>query len=419
MMRSNTVTPRDEISRPVPTRTLPVVPERSTNADTNRNQKARRLRVALVVEAAGGGVAVHIADLIRGLRARGGIEIHLVVPSGDRFDGTIIDESVLAQCDSVHRLPVQRSVGASDTLAFAHLFRCLREIMPDIVHSHSSKAGALARLCLGPWKQVYTPHAVYTLNPYLPRAQRRFYGLIERLLGRFRSDRIIAVSVDEAEHLHQVLRIPADRIATIFNGVPAPSLMPAAAARAALGLPSNAVVVGFVGRLEFQKGVDRLASAARSLLDRGMDDVIFAVIGPGDFMGASGICAQGVPSNIRLLGAVPAARRYFSAFDIFALPSRYEGFPYVVLEAMAARVPIVSTRVSGAAELIGAERMGFVVPNTDDVAAFSDAIGALAQDPSMRESMSLNCERAVERFSTSSMVNQTVDLYKRLIRERK
>ncbi|WP_244201219.1 glycosyltransferase [Paraburkholderia rhynchosiae] len=375
------------------------------------------MRVALVVEAAGGGVAVHIADIVRGLRARGGFEIHLVVPLGARFDSAIVADDVLAQCDTVHRLPMLRSVGASDITAFASLFKCLRRIQPDIVHSHSSKAGALARLCFGPWKQVYTPHAVYTLNPYLPPGQRRFYGLVEGFLGRLRSDRIIAVSVDEADHLRDALRIPAARIETIFNGVRAPSLLPALEARAALGLPGNAVVVGFVGRLDFQKGVDRLIRVAQNLLDRGLHNVIFVVMGPGDFMAAAGVTADAIPDNVRVLGLVPHAGRYFSAFDIFALPSRYEGFPYVVLEAMAANVPMVSTRVSGAAELIDAEQMGFVVSNEDDTTVFAEATAALAEDPMMREHMSLNCERAAGRFSAAGMVERTADLYKRLLKE--
>jgi glycosyltransferase involved in cell wall biosynthesis len=375
------------------------------------------VRVALVVEAAGGGVAVHIADMVRGLRARGGFGIHLIVPIGARFDGVILSEEVLAQCDTVHRVPMRRSPGGADALAYAQLSKCLRRIRPDIVHSHSSKAGALARMCMGPWKQVYTPHAVYTLNPYLPRMQRRFYGLIEALLGRFRSDRIIAVSLDEAAHLRQVLRIPAARIETIFNGVPTPALLPAIDARAALGLPRDAVVIGFVGRLDFQKGVDRLVRIARCLLERRVDNVIFAVMGPGDFGRASALNEEDMPTNIRLLGLIPEARRYFSAFDIFALPSRYEGFPYVALEAMAAGIPIVSTRVSGAAELIDAEQIGFVVPNEDDISLFADATVALAQDSMIREHMSRNCERAVKRFSASAMVERTASLYKCLLKE--
>ena len=375
------------------------------------------LRIALVVEAAGGGVAVHIADMVRGLRAMGGFEIHLIVPQGARLDTAVIDKEVVAQCDTFHRLPMHRSVGSADVVAFAQLFRCLKQIGPHIVHSHSSKAGALARLCIGPWKQVYTPHAVYTLNPYLPQAQRRFYGLIERFLGVMRSDRVIAVSVDEARHLHEVLRIPAKRVETIFNGIPAPALMPRTDARAALGLPQDAIVVGFVGRLDFQKGVDRLARIAQSMLDRKLSQVVFAVIGPGDFVAAADMNAQSIPANLRVLGLIPQARRYFSAFDIFALPSRYEGFPYVALEAVAAGVPIVSTRVSGAAELIDAEQTGLVVPNEDDTNLFADAIAALAQDPQTRESMSRHCERAAQRFSCAAMLERTVDLYECLVTE--
>ncbi|MEM5314225.1 glycosyltransferase [Paraburkholderia sp. JHI869] len=375
------------------------------------------LRVALVVEAAGGGVAVHIADMVRGLRERGGIEIHLIAPQGDRFDEVLLGDAVLAQCDSVHRLPMRRSVGKSDTVAFAQLFRCLNRLQPDIVHSHSSKAGALARLCFGPWKQVYTPHAVYTLNPYLPAGQRRFYGLIESMLGRMRSDRIIAVSLDEAKHLSETLRIPGARVETIFNGVPKSDALPARDAREALGLPHDPVVVGFVGRLDFQKGVDRLARIARALEERRVDNVIFAVIGPGDFVQAAALDGQPVPSNVRVLGRVSHARRYFSAFDLFALPSRYEGFPYVLLEAMAAQIPVVTTRVSGAGELVDAEQIGFVVSNEDDVTLFVEALATLAADPAMRARMRQNCQRAVERFSISAMVDKTVALYQRVLKE--
>ncbi|WP_256702199.1 glycosyltransferase [Burkholderia sp. SRS-W-2-2016] len=383
--------------------------------ESGNGKARRRLRIALVVEAAGGGVAVHIADLVRGLRKLGGFEIHLVVPHGKRFDHVILGDEVLAQCDSVQRVAMHRSVGAADMVAFAQLFRCLQRLRPDIVHSHSSKAGALARLCFGPWKQVYTPHAVYTLNPYLPPAQKRFYGLIEGLLGRFRSDRIIAVSIDEAEHLQQTLHIAASRIETIFNGVPAPRLLSRADARAALDLPRDAVVIGFVGRLDFQKGVDRLARVARTLLERGLREVVFAVLGPGDFAVAAGLDERSIPANVRVLGAIPDARRYFSAFDVFALPSRYEGFPYVVLEAMAAGVPVASTRVSGAAELIDAQQLGYVVPNEDDVTLFADALDALVREPALRERLRRNCERTAERFSAAAMVERTAHVYRQLI----
>ncbi|WP_175852117.1 glycosyltransferase family 4 protein [Burkholderia cepacia] len=371
-----------------------------------------RLRIALVVEAAGGGVAVHLADLIRGLSAHDGIELHLIIPQGPRFDASILDASVLAHCRSVHAVPMRRAVGWRDAIAVARLYRHLLRIGPDIVHSHSSKAGAIARLCIGPWRQVYTPHAVYTLNPSLRGWRRRFYGTIERVLGCLRSSRIVAVSRDEAAHLHDTLGIPDHRIDTIVNGVTPPRLMPRDDARRALGLPNDAVVVGFVGRLEHQKGVDRLVRIARGVHRRCGNAVQFVVIGPGDFDAAAGPDADDVPPNLRVVGAVEGANRYFSAFDLFALPSRYEGFPYVCLEALAARVPTVASNVAGAAELIRSHDIGLVVPNDDDTTDFMHAVVTLADDTALRRGMRANCAHALEHYSAAAMVQRTLALYR-------
>jgi glycosyltransferase involved in cell wall biosynthesis len=370
----------------------------------------RPLRVALVVEAAGGGVAVHLVDLIDGLAANG-VEVHLIAPRGSRFDATILNADVLARCASITRVPMQRSVSWRDMVALVHVFRALTRIKPDIVHAHSSKAGVLARLCFDAWKQVYTPHAVYTLNPYLARNARRFYGAIESQLGRTFSDRIIAVSADEAEHLRHELRIPSERISTIYNGVPEYARLPRAAARDALGLRADAFVVGVVGRLEFQKGIDRLVRLAERFSTKSAGRLQFALIGGGDIRKAAGVEANRLPSALRYVGRVVDARRYFSAFDAFALPSRYEGFPYVYLEAMAARLPIVTTRVAGAETLVAGEGIGFVVANEDDMIEFEAALTMLLEDPRVCGRMAANCARAVERYSAQRMIAQTLNVY--------
>ncbi|QTD93210.1 glycosyltransferase [Burkholderia anthina] len=383
-------------------------------ADTHA-PRTSRLRIALVAEAAGGGVAVHLAGLIDGLSASGDVELHLIVPDGPRFDGKILDERVLSRCASVHRVPMQRAVGWRDALAVFHMYRCLLHIRPDIVHSHSSKAGAIARLCAGPWRHVYTPHAVYTLNPSLSAFQRRFYGTIERLLGRLRTHRIIAVSQDEAQHLQHALGLPAHRVTTIVNGVAPPDTMPRCDARRALGLCDDALVVGFVGRFDHQKGVDRLVRIARGVYRRCGRSVQFVAIGPGDFGTAAGPDADYVPPTLHIAGAVDRASRYFSAFDLFVLPSRYEGFPYVCLEAMAARVPMVASRVAGAAELIDAYGIGIVMPNEDDTTSFARTVAALADDAAQRERMRANCAAALDDFSAATMVRRTLDLYRALV----
>ncbi|MET3631993.1 glycosyltransferase [Burkholderia sp. 572] len=374
------------------------------------------LRIVLVVEAAGGGVAVHLTDLIAGLRVRSNAEIHLIAPLGERYDDAMLS-SAAAQCHSFHRLPLRRSVGPHDLTGMLALRRLLRRLQPDIVHSHSSKAGALARLCRGPWKQVYTPHAVYTLNPTLSPAKRAFYGGIERVLGNACSDAVIAVSQDEADHLHE-LGIAPQRIRIVENGVTPPRLLTRQAARIALGLADDIFVVGFVGRFDHQKGVDRLVRIARLLERRYNRRLQVVAIGSGDFARAAGDEARDLPLNLHIAGRVDDARRYFSAFDLFALPSRYEGFPYVCLEAVAARVPMVATDVAGAAELIAAHRVGLTVTNDDDPTVFAAAIGWLVNHPAAFRSMRDQCAQAYAHFSADAMVDRTLAVYRALLQEK-
>ncbi|MBR7965352.1 glycosyltransferase family 4 protein [Burkholderia cenocepacia] len=377
---------------------------------------AAPLRVALVVEAAGGGVAVHLTDLIAGLRARSNVEIHLIAPLGARFDDVML-AGAAAQCKTFHRLPLRRAVGTHDLRGVLALRRLLRRIRPDIVHSHSSKAGALARLCRGPWKQVYTPHAVYTLNPTLSPAKRAFYGGIERMLGNACSDAVIAVSQDEADHLH-ALGIAHERIRLVENGVTPPRLLAGQAARIALGLADDTFVVGFVGRFDHQKGVDRLVRIARLLDERYGKRLQVVAIGSGDFDRAAGDEARDLPANLRIAGRVDDARRYFSAFDLLALPSRYEGFPYVCLEAVAAHVPMVATQVSGATELIAEHRTGLTVPNNDDPGAFAAMVGRLVDHPAAHRLMRAQCARAYAHFSADAMVDRTLAVYHNLLQEK-
>lgn len=374
------------------------------------------LRLALVVEAAGGGVAVHLTDLIAGLRARANTEIHLIAPLGERFDGAMLS-GALAQCTSFHRLPLRREIGPRDVHGLFSLRSLLHRLRPDIVHSHSSKAGALARLCRGPWKQVYTPHAVYTLNPTLSAAKRAFYGRIERVLGNACSDAVIAVSQDEADHLH-ALGIARDRIRLVENGVTPPRLLSGQAARIALGLADDTFVVGFVGRFDHQKGVDRLVRIARLLDDRYGKRLQVVAIGSGDFDRAAGDEARDLPANLRIAGRIDEARRYFSAFDLLALPSRYEGFPYVCLEAVAARVPMVATQVSGATELIAEHRTGLIVPNSDAPDVFASVVGRLVEHPAAHRLMRDQCARAYPHFSADAMVDRTLAVYRDLLQEK-
>jgi glycosyltransferase involved in cell wall biosynthesis len=310
---------------------------------------------------------------------------------------------------------MRRAIGPHDLVSFSRVFRALALIRPDIVHSHSSKAGVLARACQGPWRQVYTPHAVYTLNPTLKPASRRLFGALEGFLGRFLTDRIVAVSDDEARHLHDDLKIPFARVATVWNGAPLFERVDRQAARRRLDIPDDAFVVGMVGRFALQKGVDRFVSIARKVGERMGSRVQFVCIGGGDFSAAAGVANDAMPPNLRVIGAVPNARRNFNAFDLLALTSRYEGFPYVYVESVAAGVPIVSTRVAGADALVASYQAGVVVPNDDDPIPFAEAVIALASDPQRLAQLRSHCLIAATHFTAHRMVEETLTVYRRCI----
>jgi glycosyltransferase involved in cell wall biosynthesis len=384
--------------------------ERNSTAATHGS-----LNVVMVAEAAAGGVAVHLADLLRGLVMRG-VDVHLIAPQAeDRFDTQLLNNECLALCRSATRLPLHRSIGLHDISSFAQIYKAIEAVRPDIVHAHSSKAGVLARACFGAWRTVYTPHAVYTLNPTLRAASRCLFGAIEGAFGRWLNDRIIAVSDDEARHLHEDLWIPRERIETIWNGVPSFERMTRTDARRRLGLSDDVFVVGMVGRFAFQKGIDRLVEVARKVGEKSVRRVEFVCIGTGDFASASGADGKTLPSNLTVAGALPDARRYFDAFDVFALPSRYEGFPYVYLEAVASGVPIVSTHVAGADALVTKHNTGVVVPNSDDVTPFADAIVSLASDSTHLAELRQNCAAAAAHFTSERMIDQTLALYRQCL----
>lgn len=376
---------------------------------------SRGLRIALVTEAAGGGVAVHLADLVRELAElrQENHEVHLVLPEGDRLDRSIISLETLSACASVSYLKVSRGASPKDFRAWLQLRKILKAIDPDVVHSHSSKAGVLARMCRGPWKQVYTPHAVYTLNPYISRISRLLFGGIECIFGRFFSDQIIAVSTSEMHHFQKFLKVPSEKVCVVFNGIGEVESIERHLSRSILGLSESAdLIVGFVGRFEHQKGIDRLMRIAKAVHEQVGSRVLFALV--GDSTTADRRDLVNLPSNVRLLGKLPAARNYFKAFDLLLVPSRYEGFPYVYLEAMASHVPVLASNVAGTDDIVINFGMGVSFENSDSdcvISSYASEIVSLMDDRARLGQMAHGARSVGGAFSTKRMVQKILAIY--------
>ncbi len=367
-----------------------------------------RLRIALVVESMDSGVAQLVYMLASGLD-RLGHEIHVVHPI-HRIDAGVLNRLRGNPRIICAPIDMKRALQVGDFRAGMRLRRYLRRNGPfDIVHGHSSKAGALVRLfCLGlPAVRLYTPHAFYTLTPGLPALSRLLYGAAERLLAMFCA-KVICSSDLERRHALS-LGIAARRLAVITNAIEPPDLSPPA--RDQFGLPrSTSLVVGFVGRLEYQKALDVLLKALALTASQDAD-IRLVVIGSGSLEQSLMELSRtlGVADRVLWVGRQPVYR-YLASFDVLAMPSRYEGFSLVPLDAMHAGLPIICTPVGGVEEAVIDGETGIIVP-VSDADALASALLAIGRPPSRLVSMGEAARARAPLFTVERMVAATERLY--------
>ncbi len=366
------------------------------------------LRILQVVEATDAGVGRHVLDLCDEL-ARRGHEVHLVY-SGQRMEPRFARRmqgiAGLRQVD----IPMRTSLHVGDLAALIRIVRYARRHRSfSLFHGHSSKGGALARIAgaMMGVPALYTPNAFRTQDPELGRFRLSLYALLERILARIGSE-IITVSHDERRHAEERLGLSPRRLHVVFNGLPLDRRRDERHSRESLGLPAEAVVVGFVGRLAHQKAPERLVDA----LDRiDLPAVHLALVGDGP--AAQELkrvtVKRGLESRVHWLGAIDGFST-MPLFDLFVLPSRYEGLPYVLIEALMTGLPIVASDVGGTREVVQHGVNGLIVPE-GDTEALTTAIRRIASDADLRRSMAAESLVHARAFSLTEMVDRTLAVY--------
>lgn len=282
----------------------------------------------------------------------------------------------------------------------AGLRRALRDHRPDLVHVNATdQRDAIGSLLIAGGGTAPSVATVHLVLPERARWRERAAVLALRRL-----DRVVAISDASAAAL-AARGVPA---AVIRNGLaPTPQR---ADARALLGLEEGAFVVGGVGRLDPQKGWDVLCDAAALVAGRHAR-VVFAIVGDGPERAA--LEARPTGRHVRLLGYRAAASSLMSAFDVLAVPSRYEGLPLVVIDAMHAGVPVVGTNVGGMGELLAGPDV--TVP-VEDASALAQALERLIGDDAARRALGDAArERASTLFGADRMVTETAALYGELL----
>lgn len=374
-------------------------PRRVSAGATRPTGPVRVMHVLFRLQA--GGMEYGVIKLVNGLdRSQVSSSVCSTTPA-DEVKALLRADVPLHEC---------RRRSGNDPSLVLQLYRLFRRERPHIVHTHAwgtlCEGVLAARLARVP-VVIHGEHGTLQLRPYQAHVQRVMWG---------RAERVLSVSSRLAERMASATGFPLNRITVIRNGVDLQRFQAVdrPAARRALGLPADGLVVGTAGRLVPVKDHATLVQALKLLRDRGVA-VTGVVAGDGPLRAALEAQARalGIAAHVMFPGHLADVERLFAALDVFVLSSRSEGLSNTILEAMASGLPVVATRVGGADELVEDGVTGILVP-PENPGALADGILRPVGDPQWRRAAgAAGQRRALSTFGLSRMLDDYSGLYGR------
>lgn len=297
-----------------------------------------------------------------------------------------------------------------DLKAVSELRSLMKEYCPGTVFLNSSKAGFIGSLAARWPTKIKSTKVIYRIGGWSfndpgSRWQKELWKALEWLSAKWKD----IIIVNNQHDFDQAVRLkikPRKKLALVYNGVETYKLELASKeeARTKLGVPADKYVIGTIANFYPAKGLEYLVRAAYYFQDN--DNVVFTVIGDGRERNdlEALIHELGLNKKVLLIGQVPDAYRYLPAFDVFALPSVKEGFPWSLIEAMAARLPIVATRVGAVPEIIDDGKNGFIVEPGDEEAV-ADKIKEIMGSTHLQKEFGIQAHQTVLfKFELDKMV---------------
>jgi glycosyltransferase involved in cell wall biosynthesis len=386
------------------------------------------MNILQVVESSGAGVGRHVRGLCECLVAA---DQRVTVAYAPYRADAAFRQFIATQRNHIDFVPLKlrRKISpGSDLASFAQLRHAIKHKGPfDVIHGHSSKGGAIARLAgrLSGIPTVYTPHSLIISSPEISGAKRTAYTLVERILGACATSKMIAVSEDERDYILRLRLVPNKRVALIHNGIDDQTF----AYFSGLSGGDHRVTderpltFGSIMRFSAQKAPGHLLEAFVQLARR-LPQVPLRLVVAGDgelLAGVKGkVQASGVGEKIFLLGWRTDVASVLHGYDVFVIPSLYEGLSYVILEAMAAGLPIVSTDVFGTKET-AAQVPGNVIVPAGDPAALArgmqrmvNPVSHVTSRKALQEIGRANQDYVHSHFRQGESVRRTLRIYQEL-----
>jgi len=344
-----------------------------------------------------GGPAVIVAELMRGIDATK-FEVLLVTGYCDKTEADYLD-TIATDIKAIRIEGLGRSLSLKqDVVSFFSLVRLIRKERPDVIHTHTAKAGVLGRLAsiiAGKGAiRIHTFHG-HLLHGYFGKVKTNLVIIIERLLAT-RTHLLIAVGTKVRDDLLRARIGNIKKFAVSFPGLQDPGTFDITNERKKLNLNSSTLYCTFVGRLTNIKRPDRLLDVASITKARGLN-IHFLIAGDGELAQK---CQERIADEkllVTLLGWRKDVDEIFASSDMAILTSDNEGIPLTLIQASFAGLPIVATNVGSISDIVVHGETGFLTDT--EPARLADAIAALVADSALRKSMGdAGRKRAVSQF---------------------
>jgi glycosyltransferase involved in cell wall biosynthesis len=352
-----------------------------------------------------GGTSTYLTNLISGMQLSG-IENLLAVgnvPSNE------MEDKKFYNLNFVRLGELSRNVSPlKDYRSRKELKEIISEFNPDIIHSHTFKAGFLCRTIRTKAKLIHTFHGHHLYDPDYGRIKNFILNSIEKFLAR-RNAAIITIGKRVRSEILAAGIGNEQQMISIPPGIEPPKPLSKSSVLNSLGLKESRIIVLWMGRLTRVKRPDRVIAIAKRF-----PDIDFVIAGDGELRGE---VESEASANVHILG-VQNADEMWSIADIALLTSDSEGMPLTLIEAQMAGVPAVSTDVGSVAEIVLEGTTGFVTaPKIEDLCS---KLEILINDDMLRNTMSMQSKtRSLTEFSIEKMVSNHLELYNQVISMRK